>query len=100
MRIDVAKIQKRIVRRDDRSLGIINYDMDNAYPQRVVDIVNGSGVAKTCVDIFFKFINGSGFVDAALGSRIVDGEKTPRTLHGLEVSRFTSITTLTAIKPQ
>jgi hypothetical protein len=75
MRIDVSKIQKRIVRRDDRSLGIINYDIDNAYPQRVVDIVNGSGVAKTCVDIFFKFINGSGFVDAALGSRIVDGGK-------------------------
>lgn len=75
MRIDVAKIQKRIVRRDDRSLGIINYDIDNAYPQRVVDIVNGSGVAKTCVDIFFKFINGSGFLDTVFGKTIVDGEK-------------------------
>lgn len=75
MRIDVGKIQKRIVRRDDRSLGIINYDVDNAYPQRVVDIVNGSGVAKTCVDIFFKFINGSGFEDSALGAKIVDGER-------------------------
>ena len=73
MRIDVSKIQKRIVRRDDRSLGIINYDVDNAYPQRVVDIVNGSGVANTCVDIFYKFVNGAGFEDTALGGLIVDG---------------------------
>lgn len=75
MRIDAGKIQKRIVRRDDKSLGIINYDIDNAYPQRVVDIVNGSGHAKSCVDIFYKFINGSGFVDEALGSKIVDGKR-------------------------
>lgn len=75
MRINIAKIQKRIVRRDDRSLGIINYDIDNAYPQRVVDIVNGSGVAKSCIDIFFKFINGTGFVDTALGNTVVDGDR-------------------------
>lgn len=75
MRIDVGKIQKRIVRRDDRALGIINYDVDNAYPQRVVDIVNGSGIAKTCVDIFYKFINGAGFEDSTLGNKIVDGER-------------------------
>jgi len=73
MRINVGEIQKRIIRRDDKSLGIINYDIDNAYPQRVVDIVNGSGLAKACVDILFKFINGSGFADATLGARIVDG---------------------------
>lgn len=92
MRIDAAKIQKRIVRRDDRSLGIINYDFDNAYPQRVFDIVNGSGVAKTCVDILFKFINGSGFVDATLGNKIVDGEKltTDKLLrkHAFDFARF------------
>jgi len=75
MRIDVTKIEKRIVRRDDKSLGIINYDIDNAYPQRVVDIVNGSGVAKMCVDIFYKFINGSGFFDSVLGQKIVDGDR-------------------------
>lgn len=62
MRIEVAKIQKRITRRDDRKYGIINYDTDNAYPQRTVDIVGGSGVAKSCIDIFQKFINGGGFV--------------------------------------
>jgi len=75
MRINLAKIQKRIIRRDDKALGIINYDIDNAYPQRVVDIVNGSGVAISCIDIYFKFINGSGFADSVLGNTVVDGDR-------------------------
>lgn len=73
MRIQLADIQKRITRRDDRVFGIINYDKDNAYPQRVQDIVNGSGVAKSCIDIFFKFINGKGFNDEAFGDTVIDG---------------------------
>lgn len=75
MRIDTSKIQKRIIRRDDRSLGIINYDVDNAYPQRVVDIVNGSGIGVECVNIYFRFINGSGFADDLLGKKILDGKR-------------------------
>lgn len=78
MRIELAKIQKRITRRDDRKYGIINYDTDNAYPQRTVDIVNGSGVAKSCIDIYYKFVNGHGFV--AGGDRLVNNDLT---LNGL-----------------
>jgi len=74
MRIEVGKIQKRITRRDDRKYGIINYDTDNAYPQRTTDIVNGSGVAKSCIDIFYKFINGGGFVSG--GDRLVNSKLT------------------------
>jgi len=74
MRIEVGKIQKRITRRDDRKYGIINYDDDNAYPQRTIDIVNGSGVAVACIDIFFKFINGAGFVSG--GDRLVNSKLT------------------------
>jgi hypothetical protein len=32
-------------------------------------------VAKTCVGIFFKFINGAGFTDSELGKKIIDGDK-------------------------
>ena len=74
MRIEVAKIQKRITRRDDRKYGIINYDSDNAYPQRTVDIVGGSGVAKSCIDIFQKFINGGGLLTG--GDRLVNPKLT------------------------
>ena len=78
MRIDLAKIQKRITRRDDRKYGIINYDDDNAYPQRTVDIVNGSGVAKSCIDILQKFINGGGFVTG--GDNLVNPDLTTNEL--------------------
>jgi len=74
MRIEVGKIQKRITRRDDRKFGIINYDEDNAYPQRTIDIVNGSGVAVACIDIFYKFINGAGFVTG--GDNLVNSKLT------------------------
>lgn len=75
MRINTVKIQPRITRRDDRAFGIMNYDKDNAYPQRVRDVVNSSGIAKSCIDIFFKFVNGKGFEDVTFGKRIVDGDK-------------------------
>lgn len=74
MRIEVAKIQKRITRRDDRKYGIINYDEDNAYPQRAVDIVNGSGIAKACIGVFHRFMNGSGFLTG--GDRLVNPKLT------------------------
>ena len=74
MRINLAKIQKRITRRDDKVFGIINYDVGNDYPQKVTDIVNGSGVAVSCLDIFKKFVTGKGFSDASFGETILDGE--------------------------
>ena len=70
MRINLAKIQKRITRRDDKVFGIINYDVGNDYPQKVTDIVNGSGVAVSCLDIFKKFVTGKGFSDASFGETI------------------------------
>lgn len=75
MRIELGKIQKRITRRDDRAFGIINYDIDNAYPQRVMDVVNASGIAKSCIEIFYKFIYAKGFQDELFGKKIVDGKK-------------------------
>lgn len=63
MRVNADKIQKRIISRDDRQYGIINYDVDNAYPQRVIDIVNGSSQAKNCLKVYKKFILGDGFED-------------------------------------
>ena len=94
MRIEVAKIHKRITRRDDRKYGIINYDSDNAYPQRTMDIVNGSGIAVSCIDIFFKFINGSGFV--AGGDNMVNSKMTMNELlrkHALDYARHKGFVT-------
>lgn len=75
MRVNVLKIQKRITRRDDKLYRIINYDVGNDYPQKTSDIVNGSGIATSCLDIFKKFVNGKGFEDAIFGRTIIDGDK-------------------------
>ena len=40
--------EKRLTEKDNRSEGIVNYDTDNAYPQRVEDIINSSSVGTLC----------------------------------------------------
>lgn len=41
----------------------MNYDEDNAYPQRIEDIVNSSGTATACVRMKSRFLVGGGFAD-------------------------------------
>ena len=43
------KVEKRITALEDKTLGILNYDFDNIYPQRVDDITNDSGTAQACL---------------------------------------------------
>ena len=57
------KVDKRISTLPDKKLGILNYDFDNRYPQRVEDITNDSGTAKTCLRLFAKFVMGGGAAD-------------------------------------
>ncbi len=75
MRINVAKIQPRITRRDDRVYGIINYDKTNAYPQDVDNIVGRTGQGFICVNTFYKFVNGKGFDNVNFGKMVIDGKK-------------------------
>jgi hypothetical protein len=57
------KVGKRITAVDNRSLGVVNYDFDNLYPQRVNDIVNNSGTAVTCLRMYSKYVMGGGAKD-------------------------------------
>jgi hypothetical protein len=57
------KVEKRITAVDNKSLGIINYDFDNLYPQRINDIVNNSGTAVTCLRMYSKYVMGGGAKD-------------------------------------
>jgi hypothetical protein len=56
-------VPARKVDRDFKEFGVLGYDFDNAYPQRVIDIVNASGTAKHCINLYSKFIEGKGFKD-------------------------------------
>lgn len=56
----VNKVQKRIDTIDIKSLNLVSFDADNKYPQRVIDIVNDSGTAKTCLRLFTQYVFGGG----------------------------------------
>jgi len=59
----LPEIEKRIGSKDNKSDGVKSYDEDNCYPQNMIDIVNASGTATACVNLYAKFIQGGGFVD-------------------------------------
>lgn len=62
----VTNISKRIDTSRSKLDGTINYDIDNAYPQRVIDILNSSGTGTLCSEMLQKYINGQGFVSDKL----------------------------------
>ncbi len=64
---------KRITSKSNRSEGILNYDSDNAYPQRVEDIINSSSVASLCHDLALKFTVGDSFKDSESNSKVLNG---------------------------
>lgn len=59
----------------DRSLGIVYFDKDNAFPNRCRGYVNASGSAKPCVDIFISHLYGNGFRDLDFSSRVINKKR-------------------------
>ena len=66
------KVQRRIENTELNSLGILSYDFDNGYTQRVIDITNDSGTAVTCLRIHSKFIHGNGASNVDFGSAVIN----------------------------
>jgi len=71
----VTDVTKRITTKPNKSEGIISYDVDNAYPQRVQDIINSSGTGTLCTKIFGKFAYGNGFVNELLAKTLVNNKR-------------------------
>lgn len=72
MKSTLTGVVKRVIIKPNKTDGILNYDEDNAYPQRVLDIINSSGTGTLCTDLMAKFIYGNGFKDKTLGKLIVN----------------------------
>lgn len=70
----VAKIQasQGFKTKNNKSLGIQNYDFENNYPQKVEDIVRASGTGLSCVRTYARFIYGHGFNDARIAGVIAN----------------------------
>jgi hypothetical protein len=62
-RTSIVDVPQRLTVKRIATEGILAYDIDNAYPQRVMDIIKGSGTAFRCNEIYAKFISGQGFAD-------------------------------------
>ncbi|HEY4326163.1 MAG TPA: hypothetical protein VGN20_19405 [Mucilaginibacter sp.] len=72
MKTYLPQIERRILVRPNQTFGILNYDLDNAYPQRMLELVAASPTAKDCWNKRAKFISGNGFKESALGKQIIN----------------------------
>ncbi|HVW98168.1 MAG TPA: hypothetical protein VHA56_19510 [Mucilaginibacter sp.] len=74
MKTYLPQIERRIFVRPNQTFGILNYDMDNAYPQRMLELVAASPTAKDCWNKRAKFIAGNGFEEPGLGKQIINAK--------------------------
>jgi hypothetical protein len=72
MKTYLPQIERRIRVRPNQTYGILNYDMDNAYPQRMLELVAASPTAKDCWNKRAKFIGGNGFEEKNLGKQPIN----------------------------
>lgn len=89
MKVVIADVPRRIIVKKVRVEGILAYDVDNAYPQRIMRMVGASGTARNCVKLYAKFVRGKGFVDTTIGDTVIDNSHgTINKLLGLTSSDF------------
>lgn len=74
MKSGVPSVDKRIKRKENKTNNILNYDVDNLYPQRTKDIINSSGTATRSVEVFSKFIIGGGFKDSLFYKSVINSK--------------------------
>jgi hypothetical protein len=72
MKTYLPQIERRIKVRPNQTFGILNYDVDNAYPQRMLELVAASPTAKDCWNKRAKFIGGNGFEEKTLGKQLIN----------------------------
>lgn len=72
LKVVIPRQTKRLVSLLDRQANIRTWDEDNAYPQRIKDLCNASGVATRCIKRYSRFIVGRGFSDPLTYKQVVD----------------------------
>lgn len=65
MKATLTEVTKRLTVEPRKQEGILGYDADNNYPERVRNIVAASSMGKGCLSTYRKFIYGRGFSDVA-----------------------------------
>lgn len=71
----VGVIERRFTVKQNTIEGILNYDKDNAYPQRIAATIAASGTGSACAKRYGKHIAGRGFFDEAFAAIKVNRKK-------------------------
>ncbi|MFD2145469.1 hypothetical protein [Mucilaginibacter antarcticus] len=74
MKTYLPQIERRVIVRPNQTFGILNFDLDNAYPQRMLELVAQSPTAKDCWNKRARFIAGNGFEQKDLGKQIINAK--------------------------
>jgi hypothetical protein len=61
---------------ENNSKGIINYDSDNLFPQRLIRTVSESGTATACIEVLNQYIYAEGLVNEELGKSKANNNQT------------------------
>lgn len=72
MKTYLPQIERRIIVRPNYAWGILNFDIDNAYPQRMLELIGQSPTAKACWGKRTKYIGGNGFEEEDLGKAVIN----------------------------
>lgn len=71
----IGPSRPRIDQTINRQFGIINYDQDNIYPQRMEILKASSGTATRCVNTYARYLKGQGFSDKTFYKAVVNRKK-------------------------
>ena len=74
MKTFIQQIERRITVRQLQNWGIIGYDLDNSYPQRMLELIGQSPTAKACWQKRAQFIAGNGFEEESLADVVVNSK--------------------------
>lgn len=81
MKTYLPQVERRIVNRPNQTYGVLSYDLDNAYPQRLLEMVAAAPTAKDCWQKRTSFISGRSFEDETFGNAVIND-------HGLTVKKL------------
>lgn len=59
----ITQVESRLAVKPNLQYGVMNYDVDNGYPQRIEKSKDASGRTTQCVETYVSFVRGMGFKD-------------------------------------
>lgn len=70
--LNLPEAPARIVKVNGSSLGIITFDEDNGYPQRMITLKNACSTAKQCVDLLKDYTIGQGWEQEGFNNAVIN----------------------------